>query len=292
MSLRRFLIRTLDRRGGRSILGLFATRYARARTNCDLRVFYDEVWAHRVASWTLADSSNFDYWAESFDNMSREPDLLQREAEDYWFHLYKPQHGDVIVDVGAGKGEHLLPFSHAVGPSGKVIAIEAHPETYRMLRRTAELNKLTNVVTLNCAVAEERGRLVIDTAAEWYASTVQREDSTNSGTFEIEAVTLDGLLASQAITTVTFLKMNIEGAEASALTNLSLVAERINHICVACHDFRADRGEGEQYRTRSEVSKLLDAAGFSPVLVRTEDPRPYVRDHIHARRRFSSAALA
>ena len=283
MSLRRQIIRMLDRPGGRSILGALATRYAHFRTKRDVGIFYDEVWAHRTGSWVLADSDKFEYFAHSFDSMATEPELLEREADDYWFHLYKPKQGDVIVDVGAGKGEHLLPFSRSVGPTGRVIAIEAHPDTFRLLRRTSELNRLSNVVTLNYAIADKRGKMLIDTAPEWYASTLHEEQGENPDAREVEAVTLEDLLTSQALAAITFLKMNIEGAEKAALKNLARFAHRVSYICVACHDFRADRGEGDEYRTRLEVTRLLNATGFSPVLARGEDPRPYVRDHVHAR---------
>ena len=43
-----------------------------------------------------------------------------RDVQDYWFHAYKPESGDIIVDIGAGRGEDVFVFSKAVGPSGRV----------------------------------------------------------------------------------------------------------------------------------------------------------------------------
>lgn len=64
-----------------------------------------------------------------------------------------------------------------------------------------------------------------------------------------------------AIDRVDLLKMNVEGAETDLLRHIDLTdAER---VAVAVHDFRADRGEGEHFRTRGKVTAILEAAGFA-----------------------------
>jgi hypothetical protein len=78
-----------------------------------------------------------------------------------------------------------------------------------------------------------------------------------------------------------FLKVNIEGSEVEALKGLRAWTWRVKHLCIAYHDFRADRGEGENHRTRVAVINNLNALGFS-LVTREADARPYVRDHIHA----------
>ena len=55
------------------------------------------------------------------------------------------QPGQVVVDFGAGNG-YLLPWlARAVGPSGKVIAVEVQPELVALLRARVAREKLTNV---------------------------------------------------------------------------------------------------------------------------------------------------
>ena len=46
-----------------------------------------------------------------------------------------------------------------VGSKGKVIAIEAHPVNYEILKQNIALNKLSNVVALNYAVHSRKARL-------------------------------------------------------------------------------------------------------------------------------------
>jgi len=40
------------------------------------------------------------------------------------FHYFQPKKGDIVIDVGAGRGEDTLAFSQSVGKSGQVIAVE------------------------------------------------------------------------------------------------------------------------------------------------------------------------
>src|SRR4051794_22461299 len=43
---------------------------------------------------------------------------------------YQPKEGDAVVDIGAGIGEQALVLSRLVGPTGKVVCVEANPEAF------------------------------------------------------------------------------------------------------------------------------------------------------------------
>ena len=70
--------------------------------------------------------------------------------EDDMLQLFNPSKGDIVVDVGAYLGRYTLTSSIRVGENGKVIAIEADPSHYEMLNKNLELNKISNVTTINC----------------------------------------------------------------------------------------------------------------------------------------------
>ena len=94
------------------------------------------------------------------------------------------------------------------------------------------------------------------------------------------ASTLDYICRSKAPGPVGLLKLNIEGSETAALRGASELLSRTRLVAVACHDFRADRGDGERFRTRAEVRRLLESAGFE-VVTRTKDPRLGVSHHVY-----------
>lgn len=52
----------------------------------------------------------------------------------------------VFIDIGAEYGYYAIKAGLNVGKDGKVLAIEAHPENYKLLKRNIELYDLSNVV--------------------------------------------------------------------------------------------------------------------------------------------------
>src|SRR5579862_5248004 len=131
MTARRALIRALDRPGGRAVLGALVTRLARRHAPGVRAWFHRGMWVHQDGDVIFVDSPRLDYHPSIFASWANELERVLRDAADHWFGVYQPRAGDVIVDVGAGKGEDTIAFSRAVGPSGRVLAIEAHPEVFR-----------------------------------------------------------------------------------------------------------------------------------------------------------------
>ncbi|MGB0600436.1 MAG: hypothetical protein ACPGLY_27485, partial [Rubripirellula sp.] len=107
MTLSRNILKTLDRRGGRSVLASYATWHARRTTNRDITVLFDDVWMHKIDGRYWADSPTFTYHRKLASKWARYALNEDLWARDFWFHVYKPKPGDVIVDIGAGTGTDL-----------------------------------------------------------------------------------------------------------------------------------------------------------------------------------------
>ncbi len=281
MSWKRRIVRLLDRPGGRGILGKLATRSARRRTGIDAAIFYDAIWVHRVRNRYFPDGPRFDYDAGVFNRWAGEDERNSANAREYWFRFRAPKPGDTVVDIGAGRGEDLIAFSEAVGPTGRVIAIEAHPRTFAVLEHFCRLNRLANVTPLNIAVMDAVGTVTISDTEAWEENAVSRSDGRAGHV--VSANSLGAICAEHAIPTIDFLKMNIEGAEQYALLGMKDVVDRIGTICVACHDFRADLGHGEEFRTRDFVARFFANHGFT-LNSRPHHPMDYVRDHLFGTR--------
>ncbi len=206
-----------------------------------------------------------------------------RDAEDYWFHVYKPRAGDVIVDIGAGRGEDVFAFSQAVGAEGHVVGVEPHPESFAILRRFCELQGLSNVTALNYACTGAPAELQIETLPVWESNYV-REGAASATSYPVTGRAFDELAREYGVDRIDYLKMNIEGAERVALPGCREALGRARFVTIAAHDFRADRGEGEAFRTLAMVREFLSEAGFE-LVTRDEDPRYYVPYHVHGFRR-------
>jgi FkbM family methyltransferase len=241
----------------------------------DVEIGYEAGWHHRVGPYFVPDGPHFNYYEPTVLGWKDEIPTFFRDAKELWFRQYEPKPGDTIIDVGAGRGEDLLPFAQGVGPAGRVVAVEAHPATYSHLKRFCELNRLSNVFPIHAAVMDTPGAVSIDDGEFWLTNTVR---SVGEG-IRVTATTVDDICRGLTLGQIDFLKMNIEGAEVQALLGMNETISKVRKLCICCHDFRADRGHGEEYRTRDFVTDFLMKHRFN-VSRRHSDPRDFVRDHI------------
>src|SRR5574340_1266792 len=51
-----------------------------------------------------------------------------------------PPRGGIAVDAGAFIGRHTLEYARAVGPAGRVVAVEPLPANYRLLAHNVRIN--------------------------------------------------------------------------------------------------------------------------------------------------------
>jgi hypothetical protein len=140
------------------------------------------------------------------------------------------------------------------------------------------MNRLANVLPIHVAAADYAGTARIEDCEDWRDNSID-----DSGAIAVPARTLDEICGAEAPGPVGLLKLNIEGSETAALRGATALLARTRLVAVACHDFRANRGDGERFRTRAEVQQLLRAAGFT-VTLRTEDPRLGINDHVYGAR--------
>lgn len=201
---------------------------------------------------------------------------IEASVIDYWCAFERPRPGDTIIDVGAGIGEDAVVFSKLVGPRGRVISIEAHPKIFACLQGTIERSGLDNVVAVQCAVADHDGTVTMSDDDAHLANSVLKTD----GGIEVPAKRLDSLLAEMEIDQVGLLKMNIEGAERPAMAGMTGCAPRIRTVAISCHDFVADAGGEDDFRTRDFVKPALEAMGFR-IRQRGEAAHSWQRDTLY-----------
>jgi FkbM family methyltransferase len=278
--MRRAVIQLLDRRGCRWLLGLLASAFVSVgrRERCRAR-WRDGVWRHEFPGGVIFDTKV----------TTMTPALLDARARDIFAWGYVPRDGDVVVDVGAGTGTELRTFSRLVGPAGRVIAVEAHPGTFRCLRLTAEAYGLENVTLVNAAIADRPGELGI---TDLFAGRGNSVITGGRPRHVVPALTLDDLLDRHDVRDVALLKMNIEGAEKLAIKGMRRAVTRIRNVAISCHDFKARRTGDASFVSRDVVATFLRDHGYA-LGSRPNDPRASVADYLYgARDAMSSYAAA
>jgi FkbM family methyltransferase len=131
---------------------------------------------------------------------------------------FNPKKGDTVIDIGAAFGLHTITSSKQVGPNGKVIAIEAHPDSFEMLNRNIKLNGLTNVTTLNYAVYSRKTKVKIYSNYTIMSERIQ-EEKDKEKFVEVDANTLDNMFHQNGIRQeqINWIKIDVEGAELEVL---------------------------------------------------------------------------
>jgi FkbM family methyltransferase len=142
--------------------------------------------------------------------------------------------GEVALDVGANIGHMTSVLSAAVGPGGRVVAFEPHPELFPQLeanvRRWRELAASSQIDLHNCAVSSREGvaELVVGPWFDWNqgAATLEPdpdEDPESLRTIEVQTVRLDDAVRDD----VGLAKIDVEGHELSVLQGAEgLLSER------------------------------------------------------------------
>src|SRR5919199_476927 len=180
--------------------------------------------------------------------LNKEDFIVMTKHEEEIIELFHPKEGDTVVDIGAHMGRYTIPSSKSVGSSGRVIAVEAHPYNFRILRHNLRLNKLKNVNALNWAVYSKKARLKLYLPDEDLGYTMHHSLMTNylaskysreieRRYIEVEADTLDNLLKTRGINDVNWIKIDVEGAEYEVLRGAKeiLSANRRISILVEVH---------------------------------------------------------
>ncbi len=76
------------------------------------------------------------------------PEREVEEAPERVLAVLELRPGLVVADLGAGTGYYTRRLARAVGPAGRVYAVEIQPEMLERLRRHLAADGLTNVVTV------------------------------------------------------------------------------------------------------------------------------------------------
>jgi FkbM family methyltransferase len=132
---------------------------------------------------------------------------------------FTPKEGDTVIDIGAHIGRYTITSSKQVGNAGKVVAIEADPDNFEILKKNIALNNLTNVLPLNYAVFSSRTKIKLyeQSASAKYNSVMLTRAAKTKNYVEVNADTLDSILKQNGINQVNWIKIDVEGAEFEVL---------------------------------------------------------------------------
>lgn len=160
---------------------------------------------------------------------------------------------DTYVDIGANIGTLVLKAASIVGPSGKVVGIEAHPTTFSYLTKNVNTNKFQNVKLINTAVGDAEGKVVFSNLKGDDQNKVI-QDSKNG--IEVPIVKLDNILKTEA--KINLLKIDVEGFEKMVLQGAMNTLENTDIVF-----YESWEKHFKQFNyTTSEVIEMLKSKDF------------------------------
>jgi FkbM family methyltransferase len=178
------------------------------------------------------------------------PDWEEKEREFMTQLNLNYNNNAIVMDIGANIGIYTILLSR-IYPKAKIIAIEASPSIFEMLKSNCKLNNLlfpgSNVLLINKAISDKD-----DMTAEFYEkhsiSTMFKEFLINLSTTIItnqdqlnkrvvRTVTIDNLVETTDISEISLLKMDVEGAEVLALKGAinTLTQKKIKNMVIEYH---------------------------------------------------------
>jgi FkbM family methyltransferase len=195
------------------------------------------------------------------------PQLYDR-AELQFLRSHLPV-GGTFVDVGAHIGAYAFVGAKAVGPTGKVLAIEAFEPTFRRLQDCLKRNALTNTQAL-CVGVSDREESVPMSVHEGNTGGNSLAPSSQGPT--IRCVPLLTLVEQASLQRIDVLKLDIEGWDRRVVTRFFKDAPahlRPKHAIVEVNPSKDADGDptevflsyGYTIRQRTGLNRMLSLSG-------------------------------
>ncbi len=151
-----------------------------------------------------------------------------------WFRVAP---GDTVVDVGAHVGRYSL---IAARSASRVIAMEPIHSSFSMLRENVKLNCFSHVTALNIAISDQHGsrNMYTNNKANAATSSLEKEWSRGIGRGEprgalpVECDTLDNVLGRLRLTSLDWLKVDVEGHEVHVLRGAKLTLRTTRRLII------------------------------------------------------------
>jgi FkbM family methyltransferase len=191
--------------------------------------------------------------------------LIEEAIKDFYTSLLSPS--DNALDGGSHSGYHTLPLAQHL-TSGKVIAVDANRTMIdKLTPKLAGFGNVTleyaalqadpaaSTVTFNCSVSHP-GRSGISRTWDLIApGTVDYEPPV-----VVPATTIDQLADKHRLTSLKFVKLDLEGGEFNALRGASSVMDRLRPVFITEHSMHAPKVNNF---TVSDYFDFVEKRGYS-----------------------------
>jgi len=145
----------------------------------------------------------------------------------YHNRICKPCKEDIVISAGGLYGETAIWFADKVGPNGKVFSFEPLKKNIKIFKDNIIKNNLTDIITIVDKGLWDKNETI-------NFNLYDPDDPFNSNGEKIQGVTLDHFVEKNKIDKIDFIKMDIEGAELTALKGAEVTIKKFKPILAIC----------------------------------------------------------
>ncbi|MCG8653770.1 MAG: FkbM family methyltransferase [Pirellulales bacterium] len=183
-----------------------------------------------------------------------------RQIDEFPSFFRPTESRPLIIDCGANIGVSVLEWKTR-WPQAQIVCFEPDPFAFELLQKNVDANDVPNVECIAAAVSDHDGTTTL------YGDVSRKGDArgnsidpawgrrSESTEVLVACTRLSGYLAGR---NVSFLKLDIEGAEERVLREIAAHLERVQAIYLEVHE----TDESLSYNSVERIVDLLAAAGF------------------------------
>lgn len=162
-------------------------------------------------------------------------------ASDIEFRYYGVQNrkkhldfktGDVIIEIGAYIGYYSMRAADVINKSGHVVAIEAIPANFNLLKKNIKTNVYTNITAVSKAAWHSKDTIIFQRHHRQRASAKGNIVKTLEE-LPVSCNSLDNILKDLKITKVNFVRIQVNGAEMEVLKGMTKTLEQSPKLLIA-----------------------------------------------------------
>jgi len=205
-------------------------------------LFHSKNWVYKFVP------QNTDYKSGSLRKVNRNGISYELDISDYqeWliyfycksdssdYVLRYLEQSEVIFDIGANIGQTAFNMSasqQAKNLNPVIFAFEPYPKTFHKLETNIALNKSKEIKAYNLGLGPEKGILHMTQHSPANSGGFRMtNDSENS--ISVPVISLDEFVSEQQISSIDFIKIDVEGFEAQVLNGAKRTLEQFKPILV------------------------------------------------------------
>ncbi len=179
----------------------------------------------------------FYFWIETIHALNRSlffRGIYEPEMTALFRKIVKP--GMTAMDIGSNFGWYTILMAHLVGPRGRVYAFDMDSKLIRILQRSLQLNGLNNVVCTRAALGNIHTDVPYYDDAGAGTANLSQELVQSSSMQLVPMILLDDFVREHAISSVDFVKCDIDGAEGLFIDGAEQVLRTVPRMSIEIYD--------------------------------------------------------